>query len=161
MAPDLEVRALTPEDRPWLEPLLTSSWGSTRVVSRGRLHDVLALPGFAAMLGGEPVGAATYEVVGDECELVTIDSVVDGSGVGSALLDAVTRVASDAGCRRLWLITTNDNTSALRFYQRRGLTLVALYPRAVEESRRLKPELPELGADGIPIRDELELELLL
>jgi hypothetical protein len=56
-------------------------------------------------------------------------------------------------------VTTNDNLGALRFYQRRGLRLVALHVGAVAESRRLKPSIPEVGHDGIPIRDELELEL--
>ena len=61
----------------------------------------------------------------------------------------------------MWLITTNDNLNALRFYQGRGFRLVAVHPGAVEASRRLKPQIPELGSFGIPIRDELELELSL
>jgi len=48
---------------------------------------------------------------------------------------------------------------ALRFYQRRGFRLAALHQGAVDDSRaRLKPEIPEVGAHGIPLRDELELE---
>jgi GNAT superfamily N-acetyltransferase len=76
------------------------------------------------------------------------------TGVGTALLAAVERKA-----RRLWLLTTNDNVDALRFYQRRGFRLAELHPGGVEESRaRLKPEIPETGEYGIPIRDELILE---
>jgi hypothetical protein len=59
----------------------------------------------------------------------------------------------------LWLVTTNDNTHALRFYHRLGFRLAALHPGAVEAARRLKPEIPLLGLDEIPIRDELELEI--
>jgi hypothetical protein len=55
----------------------------------------------------------------------------------------------------------DDNTNALRFYQRRGMRLAGLHRDAIAGSRRLKPEIPETGADGIPIRDELELELVL
>ncbi len=77
------------------------------------------------------------------------------------LIEAVKQAAVSAGCRRLWLITTNDNLHALRFYQKRGFRLVAVYPNALEESRRLKPEIPLVGLDGIPLRDELELELAL
>jgi hypothetical protein len=69
-------------------------------------------------------------------------------------------LARDAGCTRLWLITTNDNVDALRFYQRRGFRLAALHAGAVDRSRtRLKPEIPEIGDHGIPLRDEIELEL--
>jgi hypothetical protein len=55
-------------------------------------------------------------------------------------------------------VTTNDNAPAIRFYQRRGWDLVALHRDAVNESRRLKPEIPATGVDGIPIRHELEFE---
>lgn len=140
---------------------LRARWGSVEVVSRGRLSRPSELPGFVAMLDGQRVGLATYRMDLDECELVTLDAFAPGRGVGAALVDAVADAASDAGCRRMWLITTNDNTPALRFYQRIGMRLAALHRDAVEESRRLKPQISPTGIDGIPIRDELELELLL
>ena len=65
------------------------------------------------------------------------------------------------GCRRVWLITTNDNCTALRFYQRREFDMVAFYRDAVREVRRLKGEIPDLGLDNIPLRHEIELELTL
>src|SRR6266550_3872138 len=61
-----------------------------------------------------PWGALTYHVDGRECEIVTINSLEEGVGVGSALLTAVRDKAKSLGCRRLWLITTNDNLNALR-----------------------------------------------
>jgi GNAT superfamily N-acetyltransferase len=75
------------------------------------------------------------------------------------LLGAVEEVARAQGCRRLRLVTTNNNLRALLFYQRAGFRLVALMPGAVEESRKLKPSIPELDAAGLPISDELHLEL--
>lgn len=111
--------------------------------------------------GDELVGAATFEIRDRECELVTLDAFRQGEGVGSALLESVVDRAAHEQCRRLWLITTNDNLRALRFYQRRGLRLAAVYPGAVEESRRVKPSIRLVGEYGIPIRDELELELVL
>lgn len=57
------------------------------------------------------------------------------------------------------MITTNDNMKALRFYQKQGFVLKALYPNALEESRELKPEIPKIGIDNIPLRDEIELEI--
>ncbi|MEW5718069.1 MAG: GNAT family N-acetyltransferase, partial [Chloroflexota bacterium] len=82
-------------------------------------------------------------------------------GIGSALIDAVKLRARQAGCKRLWLITTNDNLTALRFYQKRGFTLAALHRNALEESRKIKPEIPLVGEHGIPLRDEIELEMML
>lgn len=107
----------------------------------------------------ERVGLALYRIEGKECEIVAPDSLREGRGIGTALVEAVADAARSAGCRRLWLITTNDNTRALRFYQRRGLHLIALHRDAVTAARQLKPTIPLFGNDDIRIRDELELEL--
>jgi ribosomal protein S18 acetylase RimI-like enzyme len=159
--PDLDIRPLADSDRDWVARLITEHWASSRVVSRGRVHDVRGLPGFVATQDGERVGVLTYRVEGDECEIVTLNSLSEGKGVGSALIDAASSVAHRAGCRRLWLITTNDNVSVLRFYQKRGFVLVAIHRNAMDEVRRLKPGTPLVGLDGIPLRDEIELEMLL
>ena len=99
--------------------------------------------------------------MGDSCEIVSLDSLVSGIGIGSALVAAAQAMARSAGCRRLWLITTNDNLAALRFYQKRGFRLVAVHVGAVDGARRLKPEIPAVGLDGIALHDELELEFVL
>jgi GNAT superfamily N-acetyltransferase len=153
------VRRIEAGDRQWAADVLTRSWGSTRVVSRGRLHDALELPGLVAVLEDGRVGLLIWAVEGDECEVVTLNSLVERRGVGRALLAAVAEQATALGCRRLWLITTNDNLHALRFYQRLGWDLVALHRGAVDETRRLRPEIPHVGLDGIALRHELELEL--
>jgi len=154
------VRPLGEGEREGVRETLRELWGET-VVSRGAVHDPTALPGFVAEEGGERVGLLTYRIDGSDCEVVTIDAFPEGAGAGTALLDAAARAAREAGCGRLWLITTNDNLRALRFYQRRGFRLVAVHPDALERSRELKPSIPEIGLDGIPLRDELELELRL
>ena len=139
--------------------LVREHWGSSEIVTRGKIHDTSKLPGFTAIIGDEPLGLATYRIHGDECEMVSLNSLVEGIGVGSALVDAVAGKAREHGCRRLWLITTNDNSPAQRFCQHRGFTVAAVHKNAIAESRRLKPEIPENGIDGIPIQDEIELEL--
>lgn len=145
----------------WVRGVLTVEWGSVNVVSLGRVHDASQLPGFLAERGSERVGLITHSLVGGDCEVVTLNSFLRGQGVGSALLEAVRAKASSGGCRRLWLITTNDNTTALRFFQRRGWDIVALHRNAIFERRRLKPEIPLRGLDGIPIRHAFELEFLM
>ena len=136
---------------------IQDQWGSTRVVSKGRMFDPSELEGFAAVADEKVVGLVTFRVQGDECEVVTINSLSEGTGTGSSLLNAVRDTAIKARCRRLWLITTNDNLSALRFYQKWGLRITAIYPNALERSRMLKPEIPLLGKEGIPIPSETRL----
>lgn len=128
------------------------------MVSRGRLHDGLDLPGLVASHEGERAGALLHRVDGDELEVVFIATTVRGVGAGAALLGAAVELAARERCRRAWVITTNDNTNAIGFYQRQGWDLVALHRDAVAESRRLKPTIPETGNGGIPIKHELEFE---
>jgi ribosomal protein S18 acetylase RimI-like enzyme len=148
-------------DRKWMARFLAEYWDSPRVVSRGKIHLADQLPGYIALQQGERVGLVTYRIAASECEIVTLNALVQGIGIGSALIDAVKAEAIASNCRRLWLITSNDNTPAIRFYQRRGFHLVAVYPNAIEQSRKLKPEIPLIGMDNIPIRDEIEFEIML
>jgi ribosomal protein S18 acetylase RimI-like enzyme len=157
----LEVWPLLEADLRWAADVQGSSWGSAVVARRGELVDPAGLPGFVALLDGERAGLASYAIRGDACELVTIRSLVEGRGVGRALLDAVRGAAAEAGCRRLWLVTTNNNIRALGLYQRYGMDIVAFYHGAVTLSRSVKPSIPERDADGVPIAHELELELRL
>jgi uncharacterized protein (TIGR00730 family) len=157
-AQDAVIREFTTQDHEWAERLLTERWGSSRVVSRGVLHEASRLPGWVALREGRRLGLATYRIAGTSCELVSLDAVEKGRGIGTALVRRVEATARAAGCVRLWLITTNDNLDALRFYQRRGFHLVRVYADALEGSRRLKPEIPVRGEMGIPLRDELEME---
>ena len=76
-------------------------------------------------------------------------------------MDYAIAQARENGCGRVWLSTTNDNIKAIRFYQKRGFDMVKLRRNSMEETRRLKPEIPLIGLDGIPLRHELELELVL
>jgi GNAT superfamily N-acetyltransferase len=157
----IDVRAPQEEENAWIERYLRQSWGSNIVVSRGVTHDASRLPALVAVRDEQIVGLATFRFQNEGCELVTLDAIHRRGGVGSALLAAVREQAADRGCRRLWLITTNDNLDAIRFYQRRGMRLVAVHRGAVDEARRIKPSIPLIGEHGIPIHDELEFEIAL
>ncbi|MEM7622427.1 MAG: GNAT family N-acetyltransferase [Planctomycetota bacterium] len=152
-----DIRRTTPEDASWIRPTLRRYWASEKVLSRGRVFEPLKLPGFAAMRDSEPVGLITYSIEGDACEIITHNSMADSGGIGSCLLAAVRNEARQKGCSKVWLVTTNDNTPAMRFYQRRDFDIVALHRGAIAENRRLKPEIPDSGLDGIAIRHEVEM----
>jgi GNAT superfamily N-acetyltransferase len=153
------IKELDDQYRAWAHGLLTERWGSHLVVTRGQVYEADRLPGLVALIEGKPKGLITYRIINEECEVVTVDSLIGGIGIGTALLEAVKRVAEMRGCQRIWLITTNDNLPALKFYQKRGYRLVEVHRDALTRSRQLKPGIPEIGLDGIPLRDEIELEL--
>jgi len=125
---------------------------------RGRVSDTAELDGFAVENDGRPIGCALWREEDGDAELVVLVTTYRGAGAGTALLDAVVDYAREQGWKRLWLITTNDNTDAMRLYQRAGWNWVAFHRDAVDNARALKPELPPEGAHGIPIRHEIEFE---
>jgi ribosomal protein S18 acetylase RimI-like enzyme len=153
------IRATTPADRPRVIAVLTDAFAGPAQAVRGRLYPADELPAFIAEREGEPVGLISYLIEANACEIMALVSLEEDRGIGTALLEAAADAARAAGCGKLRIVTTNDNTRALRFYQKRGLRLVALYVNAEEEARKLKPEIPLTGNDGIPLRDELELEM--
>jgi DNA-3-methyladenine glycosylase I len=159
--PAFTIRRVEPQDGDWVLSLVRE-WGADFIVSRGRRVFPNLLPGFCAIGSeGERLGLATYEIIARECQMVTLHALRLHRGIGTALTAAVREAAVSAGCRRLWLITTNDNLDALRFYQRRGFELVVVHRDFREVARRLKPSIPLIGNYGIPIRDEIELEVAL
>jgi len=157
--PDLDIHLLTPADRDWVRRKIIETWGAETVVVHQTVYRPAELPGFIAEAEGEIAGLLTYHVKDEACEIVTLDAWRAGLGVGTALIGAVKQAAGRERCRRLFVITTNDNTPALRFYQKRGFVIAAVHVNAIEKDRRLKPEIPLIGMDGIPIRDEIELEM--
>jgi ribosomal protein S18 acetylase RimI-like enzyme len=157
----IAIRPLGADDKDWVKRFAEERWGSDMMVARGTVYYVSDLAGFVAVQGDEKIGLITYRIAGDSCEVGSLDSVRPSIGVGTALIKAVEAVARQAGCRRIWLITTNDNMNALRFYQKRGFVLVAIHRNAIEQARKIKPQISMLGEDGIPLRDEIELEMTL
>ncbi|WP_409369588.1 GNAT family N-acetyltransferase [Lysinibacillus sp. 38-6] len=134
-------------------------WGTTEMVISSGIYDCSQLQGFAYVNASQTIiGLITYVIRGDECELISLDSTEEGKGIGTLLVQAVEEHAWQHACTVVSLITTNDNLHALKFYQKRGYTLVEILQNAVERARALKPEIPLIGYDGIPIRDEIKLQ---
>lgn len=157
---EIKIRKTNESDLEWIRNLFIKNWGSDFIVSRGKIQKPENLEGIIAEEDGEKVGLVTIHTENGEMELVTIDSLKPGQGIGTLLIGEVIKIAREKNIKRLWLITTNDNMNALKFYQKNNFHLVKIYPNALEESRKIKPEIPKIGEDGIPLRDEIELEIL-
>lgn len=153
------VDLVAESDADWIADFFATHWGGPTIVSRGRVHTADSLDGFRALAhDGALMGFVSYRIEDDDCELVSINSFSSGKGAGLAMTARVLFEARGRGCRRVFTITTNDNVEALRFFQKRGFRLVAVYPGAVDDARALKPDIPAIGRHAIPIRDEIELE---
>jgi N-acetylglutamate synthase-like GNAT family acetyltransferase len=153
------IRPINNSDKEWITGLLKEWWAGPKIVTRGKVHMADEYPGFIATKDRQRVGLITYRIDDNECEIASMNSLAEGIGIGSALVEAVKNVAIAQKCERLWLITTNDNIKALKWWKKRRFRQVVTYLNSVEQSRLLKPEIPLTGNDGIPIRDEIELQM--
>jgi GNAT superfamily N-acetyltransferase len=156
---DCAIKDIVDADRDWVTAVLAQHWGSLQVVSRGRLHHADQLPGLIMTEVGTRVGMLTYAASPDECEIVTLDALDIRRGIGTALLSEMLKRAANTAWRRLWLVTTNDNLVAQQFCHQNGWSLVNVHTDAVLESRKIKPEIPLFGINGVPIKDEHEYEI--
>lgn len=158
---DFEIHSITPDDLPFVREELIRNWFTPVIWSRDVEYRADELPGFVAWLGEERIGLVTIARLSDaEAEVVTLSARTENRGVGGALLDAAVRHARDQGCARVMLTTSNDNLRALGFYQRRGWRLVQVHRGMIDRYREREKRIPELGVNRIPLRDELELELV-
>ncbi|MFD1674360.1 GNAT family N-acetyltransferase [Alicyclobacillus fodiniaquatilis] len=144
-----------------VERLMVKCVGGEIIVSKGKKYHFQNLESVIAWIDGVRVGAATYRLCTDECELISMNTTVEGAGIGTILISFVEQTVRQTGIHRIWLITSNDNLDALRFYQRRGYRITAVYPNAIDEARKIKNTIPTVGYYDIPIHDEIELKKLL
>ena len=154
-------RKLTQEDVPRLCQFWLDHWGGEFIVTRGNIYHPEHVEGFVVEEKNEWIGLITYKIMKPECEIVSLDGLRAGQGIGTMFINQMIEESRARKCSRVFLITTNDNLYALGFYQRRGFELVAVHRGAVNESRKIKPSISLIGENNIPLRDEIELEMVL
>lgn len=154
----LKIEPIKQEDQRAVLDIVKHFWGDAMIVVNSKVFHTPDLQGLKAVIDGKIVGILHYHISDRVCEIITLASLSQGKGIGSSLLDAVQSLAASRQCHKLSLTTTNDNLHALGFYQRRGFYLVRLHPDQVAKSRQIKPSIPLVGENAIPLRDELVLE---
>ncbi|MEM7246092.1 MAG: GNAT family N-acetyltransferase [Acidobacteriota bacterium] len=157
MSDPIQLRTLSPSDSDWVNEWLRSDWGSSRIVTRGRLHDPMDFPGWVAHRASTPVGVLVYRPLGDAAELLWLQVHERRQGIGRQLVEALQSDGWTRRWSRIWAITTEDNRDALEFYRAMDFECVARHEGALDVARRLKPSIPEVGSHGKPLHDELEL----
>jgi ribosomal protein S18 acetylase RimI-like enzyme len=155
------IHRLTAADLPRLRLFWQEHWDDEFVVAHGIIFHPENMSGFIALDDNEWIGIITYTFLETDCEIISIDSLRENEGIGTALIEKVVEEAKVNQCRRVHLTTTNDNLHGLGFYQKRGFRLCALRVNAMDEARKLKHGIPLIGENGIPLRDEIELEMAL
>ena len=161
MAAQIKVRKIGQDDKPLIQKYWAEYWGGDFIVTRGKIHRLDDATGCIAEIGEQTQGFITYARFLSDLEITSLLSFKENQGIGTALVSSILDFAKVEGLERVWLITTNDNLNALKFWQKRGFKLSGLYPNALAQTRMLKPAIPVVGDNGIPLRDEIELELKL
>ncbi|RWZ60187.1 GNAT family N-acetyltransferase [Halobacillus fulvus] len=145
-------------DRELLKQFFIQQWHSPVMVVSSGVYNCDQLEGYAWVNPtGNIVGCITFEAA-ERFEVISLDSTIEGQGIGSMLLEKVEETANRQGYSKVQLVTTNDNLKAVSFYQKRGYRIVSILADAVQKARRRKPEIPKIASNGIPILDEWVLE---
>ena len=156
-----EIKELDQNHRNQVYKFMEKEWGALNIVSLGKIYNAKMLNGFVALKHEKVVGFVLYHIENNECEIVAIYSDIENKGIGTALINIMKNFAIKNNCKRLFLITTNDNIRAIAFYQKKGFSIIKVYVDSVKNSRKLKPQIPLVADNGIPIRDEIEFEIKL
>ena len=155
----MDRREITETDRPAIAEFIERHWHSRVVMSRGKVYHPHECDGFIEWRNDDIVGLLTYRPDEDSMEILTLNSTLEGTGIGSSLMLLAIEKARELSLHRVWLTTTNDNLRAIGFYQRLGFRMVAVNLGVVDEARKIKPQIPEVGYKGIAVHDEIILEL--
>ena len=156
-----KIELINKDNRDLVNQFFIDNWYSTDMSLRGEIIDGTKVDGFLLRENTKIIGLITYIIFGDICEIISLDSKKENVGIGTALLKEAEKVAINNNCKKMRLITTNDNMRALQFYQKRGYYLSKIYPNAMKEVRKVKPNVPVIGDNDIPLRDEIELEKII
>ncbi len=157
----IRIRPATAADKPFIRAELRKWWGDETVVVRGEIYHPADYEGLIAEWNNAEAGLILLRFESELCEIMSLSTSDESPPIGSELVDAAIEMAREKGARKMIVVTTNDNISALRFYQQLGFTIREWRMNAVERSRAIKPKIPREGNYHIPIRDEIELELII
>ena len=157
----MEWKRISTSDRTLVDEFIRQQWYTTTMIIRGKEIDMTQTEGFYVKEQEDIIGLITYFVSDDVLEVISLNSLRENQGIGTKLVDAVIREAKDRKLKKILVVTTNDNINAIKFYQKRGFDMARLYHNALDISRKIKPEIPLIGDHSIPLRHEIEFELLI
>ena len=157
----MEWKRISTSDRTLVDEFIRQQWYTTTMIIRGKEVDMTQTDGFYVKEQEDIIGLITYFVSDDVLEVISLNSLRENQGIGTKLVDAVIREAKDRKLKKILVVTTNDNINAIKFYQKRGFDMACLYHNALDISRKIKPEIPLIGDHSIPLRHEIEFELLI
>ena len=155
----MECERISSSNRNLVNAFIKQHWYTTTMIIRGKEIDMTKVDGFYFRDGKTIIGLITYIVYNNTLEITSLDSLQENQGIGSELVETVIHEAKERNLQKIVLITTNDNINAIRFYQKRGFDMAHLFRNAMDISRKLKPEIPSIGDNSIPLRHEIEFEL--
>lgn len=157
----MEYVFINEENRKDVTDFIIKHWLSAEMVIRGGIVDMTEVDGIAVLENKKIIALLTFVVNGNVCEIISLDSLAERKGIGTSMIEKIIAFARQKHCKKVIVVTTNDNMNAIRFYQKRGFDMVKLYHNALDASRRLKPQIPLIGENGIPLRHEIEFEYTL
>ena len=157
----MEYVKINMKNRDHINAFILEHWFSTDIIIRGAIIDMTKVDGIVVYENNKIIGLLTYIIYKNICEITSLNSLFEGRKIGTTLINKLLSIAKEFNCSKVIVVTTNDNINALRFYQKRGFDMVHLYHNALDTSRKMKPSIPLIGDNGIPLKHEIELEMMI
>lgn len=154
-----EYVKINTQNRERINSFISEHWFSTDMIIRSTIIDMTKVDGIVALENDDIIGLLTYTIHENVCEITSLDSLLEGKGIGTTLINKLLSIAKEVNCNKVIVVATNDNINAIRFYQKRGFDMAQLYHNALDVSRKMKPSIPLTGDNGIPLKHEIEFEI--
>ena len=117
------IKPITIDNKQRVIHFFEEHWGSSQMIISSGIYDCAKLVGFLYEESDEILGLLTYTIHEDALEVISLDSIREGQGIGSKLMHELELLAKKVGLEKITLITTNDNLAALKFYQKKAIAL--------------------------------------
>ena len=109
----MDIRQIDQTCRQRINSFIVQQWYTMQMVVHGESIDMGNADGYYACEGDEIIGLITYRITGKEMEILSLDSLQKGRGIGTELLDTVVAKARETGCVRdllIWRSNTGWST---------------------------------------------------
>lgn len=87
------IKHINSENKVKVISFFNEHWGSSEMVISSGIYRCENLDGFIFEENDQIVGLITYVIKGNEIEIISLDSILEGKGIGTALIEKVENVA--------------------------------------------------------------------
>ena len=99
----MDICEIDQRNRKEIDDFIICQWFSLQMVLHGESVDLSAADGWYAVQDDDIVGLITYRILDDRMEILSLDSLKEQHGIGTALLNMAVSYARNNGITKITL----------------------------------------------------------